>query len=123
MKEKIRLKIDEEFESEFEKLRELLVLVKVDYKIENVERESMSGHTYDDQYLLIEYDKQEVFRRMHRSNGRKKKSLYRVMTVEEIRKMVAEKNAEEVAKKLGISRRTLYRRLEQAEKRGDKYLL
>lgn len=123
MKEKIRLKIDEEFENEFQKLRQLLALVKVDYKIENVERESMSGHAYDDQYLLIEYDIEEVFKRMHRSNGRKKKSLYRVMTVEEIRKMVAEKNAEEVAKKLGISRRTLYRRLEQAEKSGDKYLI
>lgn len=123
MKEKIRLKIDEEFENEFQKLRQLLALVKVDYKIENVERESMSGHAYDDQYLLIEYDIEEVFKRMHRSNGRKKKSLYRVMTVEEVRKMVAEKNAEEVAKKLGISRRTLYRRLEQAEKSGDKYLI
>lgn len=123
MKEKIRLKIDEEFENEFQKLRQLLALVKVDYKIENVERESMSGHAYDDQYLLIEYDIEEVFKRMHRSNGRKKKSLYRVMTVEEIRKMVAEKNAEEVAKKLGISRRTLYRRLEQAEKSGDKHLI
>ena len=123
MKEKIRLKIDEEFKSEFEKLRQLLALVKVDYKIENVERESMSGHAYDDQYLLIEYDLEEVFRKMHRSNGRKKKNLYRIMTVEEVRKMVAEKSAEEVAMKLGISRRTLYRRLGQAEKNGDKYLI
>lgn len=73
MKQKIKLKIDNEFKSEFEKLKQLLDLVKVEYIIENVERRSMSGHTYEDHYLFIEYDKEEMFRRIDRLNGQKNK--------------------------------------------------
>lgn len=120
---KIKIKIDDEFESEFEKLRQLLFLLKVDYEIESVDRESMSGAKYEDRYLKIQYDEMEVFKKLHRSSGCKKKNVSRVLTVREVRKMMEDKTADEVAKKLGISRRTLFRRLAQAEKNGDKYII
>lgn len=121
--EKIRIKIDDEFKSEFEKLKELLSLLKIDHETETVDRESMSGAKYQDKYLNIEYDQMKVFKKLNRSPGSEKKRATRIMTVREIRKMMEEKSAEEVAKKLGFSRRTLFRRLAQAEKNGDNYII
>lgn len=120
--EKIRIKIDEEFENEFKKLGQLLSLLKVDYEIESVDRESMSGAKYEEKYFKLEYDQMKVFKKLNRSPGREKKNISRVLTVREVRKMIDEKTAEVVAGRLGISRRTLFRRLAQAEKNGDKYL-
>ena len=111
MCEKIKIKIDNEFKDDFEKLHQLLVMLNIDCKIEYVERESMSGIIFEDEYLMIDYDMNEVFRKLHRSLGRPKKSVSRIMSVKEIREMMEEKNANEVAKKLGISKRTLFRRL------------
>lgn len=122
MCEKIKIKIDNEFKDDFEKLHQLLVMLNIDCKIEYVERESMSGIIFEDEYLMIDYDMNEVFRKLHRSLGRPKKSVSRIMSVKEIREMMEEKNANEVAKKLGISKRTLFRRLVDAEKSGTKYI-
>lgn len=122
MCEKIKIKIDNEFKDDFEKLHQLLVMLNIDCKIEYVERESMSGIIFEDEYLMIDYDMNEVFRKLHRSLGRPKKSVSRIMSVKEIREMMEEKNANEVAKKLGISKRTLFRRLADAEKFGTKYI-
>ena len=122
MCEKIKIKIDNEFKDDFEKLHQLLVMLNIDCKIEYVERESMSGIIFEDEYLMIDYDMNEVFRKLHRSLGRPKKSVSRIMSVKEIREMMEEKNANEVAKKLGISKRTLFRRLADAGKSGTKYI-
>ena len=122
MCEKIKIKIDNEFKDDFEKLHQLFVMLNSDCKIEYVERESMSGIIFEDEYLMIDYDMNEVFRKLHRSLGRPKKSVSRIMSVKEIREMMEEKNANEVAKKLGISKRTLFRRLADAEKSGTKYI-
>ena len=122
MCEKIKIKIDNEFKDDFEKLHQLLVMLNIDCKIEYVERESMSGIIFEDEYLMIDYDMNEVFRKLHRSLGRPKKSVSRIMSVKEIREMMEEKNANEVAKKLGISKRTLFRRLADAEKSATKYI-
>lgn len=84
MCEKIKIKIDNEFKDDFEKLHQLLVMLNIDCKIEYVERESMSGIIFEDEYLMIDYDMNEVFRKLHRSLGRPKKSVSRIMSVKEI---------------------------------------
>lgn len=73
MCEKIKIKIDNEFKDDFEKLHQLLVMLNIDCKIEYVERESMSGIIFEDEYLMIDYDMNEVFRKLHRSLGRPKR--------------------------------------------------
>lgn len=123
MKETIRLKIDDEFETEFDKLYSLLKLLKIDCRMEFKENKSMSGAKFTDEYLVIECDRQEIFKKLYRSAGRKKTRMNCIaLTVEEARKRIEEETAEEVAKSLGISRRTLFRRLAEAEKNGDKYI-
>ena len=49
MCEKIKIKIDNEFKDDFEKLHQLLVMLNIDCKIEYVERESMSGIIFEDE--------------------------------------------------------------------------
>lgn len=121
--EKIKIRIDKENKVEFEKLFDLLKTLKVDCSIETEEKESMSGYTYADEYFIAEYDRQEVFRKLYRSAGRKKTRMNCIaLSVEDARKRIEDETAEEVAKSLGVSRRTLFRRLEEAEKRGDKYI-
>lgn len=122
-REKIRIRIDEEFSSEFDKLFNLLKMMKIDCRTETKEKESMSGHPFTDEYFIVEYDRQEVFRKLYRSNGRKRTRMNCIaLSVEEARKRIEEETAEEVAKSLGVSRRTLFRRLAEAEERGEKYI-
>ena len=121
--EKIKIRIDKESKIEFEKLFDLLKMLKVDCSIETEEKESMSGCPYADEYFIAEYERQEVFRKLYRSAGRKKTRMNCIaLSVEEARKRIEEETAGEVAKSLGVSRRTLFRRLEEAEKRGDKFI-
>lgn len=121
--EKIRIKIDEEFETEFNKLYSLLKMLKIECRMEMKEKESMSGAKFTDEYLVVEYDRQEVFKKLHRSNGKKRTRMNCIaLSVEEARKRIEEETAEEVAKSLGVSRRTLFRRLAEAEKNNDKYI-
>lgn len=112
--EHIKLKVEEKQEKEIEKLRELLFLLKIDCKTE---------YENDEKYLEISYNVQKVFKKLNRSPGRKKTRMNCIaLTVEEARKRIEKETAEEVAKSLGVSRRTLFRRLAEAEKRGDKYI-
>lgn len=120
--EEIRIKIDDEYGKEFDKLKHLLFTLKINYRIEIEHKESLSGVEYKEKYLKITYDEMEIFKKLHRSPGRKKKHSSSYLTVTEVRKMIKDKGAEEVARKLGYSRRTLFRRLQQAEKWGDKYI-
>lgn len=122
-KERIKIMVDDEYREEYAKLYNLLTLLKIDYKIESKEVESMSGARYINEYLVIEYDCQEVYRKLHRSKGKKKTRMNCIaLSVEEARKRIEKETAEEVAKSLGVSRRTLFRRLSEAEKNGDKYI-
>lgn len=110
----IRLKVEEEEEKEFEKLRELLYLLKIDCHTE---------YEDEDKYLEINYDIHKVFKKLNRSSGRKKTRMNCIaLTVEEVKERIKSETAEEVAKSLGVSRRTLFRRISEAEKHGDKYI-
>lgn len=57
-----------------------------------------------------------------RNAGRKSKSIKGMITIEDIEKMITEKTADVVARKLGISRATLFRKLKKAKEEGYKYL-
>lgn len=112
--EKIRIRIEDDFETEYEKLRELLFLLKIDFETE---------YENDEKYLMISYDIEKVFKKLNRSPGRKKTRMNCIaLTVDEAKKRIEKETAEEVAKSLGISRRTLFRRIAEAEKRGEKYI-
>lgn len=112
--EKIRIRIEDDFETEYEKLRELLFLLKIDCETE---------YENDEKYLMISYDIEKVFKKLNRSPGRKKTRMNCIaLTVDEAKKRIEKETAEEVAKSLGISRRTLFRRIAEAEKRGEKYI-
>lgn len=118
-KETITLKVDENKE-QFEKLALLLGLLKIEHKWIYQETESMSGHKSTDVSLVINYDMLEVYRKLNRSTGRKKKGIAPgVARVSKIKKEIEESTAEEVAQRLGISRSTLFRRLKKAEENGD----
>lgn len=123
--EEIRLKIDDEasVEIEFDKLHSLMKLMNIDCKMEVIEKESMSGTKFYDKYMVIRYDRQEVYRKLHRSRGGDKKKMNRsYIKVEEVRKRMETENADEIAESLGISRATLFRRLKQAEEKNEKYI-
>ena len=77
----------------------------------------------DNSDLQITLDMDAFTAHAKRNAGRKyiplKKDGYLIeYTVEEMRKMIKEKTAAEVAKELGISRRTLFRRLKEAKELG-----
>lgn len=123
--EEIRLKIDDEasVEIEFDRLHSLMKLMNIDCKMEVIEKESMSGAKFYDKYMVISYDRQEVYRKLHRSRGGDKKKMKRsYIKVEEVRKRMETENADEIAESLGISRATLFRRLKQAEEKNEKYI-
>lgn len=111
-----------------EELRKLAVLlqllkVNVDFKTKSKKYESMSGQVVYVDYLIVTYDDVEIYKKLHRSNGRKKISLTRIaLTVDEVRKMIDRDTADVVAENLGISRSTLFRRLKSAEKNNSKYI-
>ena len=123
--EEIRLKIDDEasVEIEFDKLHSLMQLMNIDCKMEVIEKESMSGAKFYNKYMVIRYDRQEVYRKLHRSRGGNKKKMNRsYIKVEEVKKRMETENADEIAESLGISRATLFRRLKQAEEKNEKYI-
>lgn len=105
----IKLTVTKDEKQEFDKLTLLLDLLKIDNDIQ-------------DGFLTITYEDLEVYHKLHRSNGRKRKDLNSILTITEVQRMIDKKTAEHVANRLGISRRTLFRRLKQAEESGSKYL-
>lgn len=107
----IKLAIKEVEKSEFENLSLLLDLLKI------------TNYTQDG-FFNITYDDVQVYRKLNRSPGRKRKELNSafMLDVEDVERMIDEQTAAVVAKKLGVSRRTLFRRLEKAKEKGTKYL-
>lgn len=121
--EKIRIKIEDDCATEYEKLRQLLHLLKIDCEIECVERESMSGAKYQDHYLNVNYDYDEVSRKLNRSKGKSRTPMNRIyISLDEIEERMKTETAEEIAKSLGWSRSTFFRRLAEAKKAGKKHI-
>lgn len=118
-KETITLKVDDNSE-QFEKLGVLLGLLKIEHKWVYQEIESMSGLKSTYSSLVINYDPFEVYKKLNRSTGRRKKGITPgVVSVSKIKKEIENSTADEVAQRLGISRSTLFRRLKKAEENGD----
>lgn len=69
--------------------------------------------------LTIGSTEEEIVRKTTRYAGRKKLELARSWDLSEIEKWIAATSAEDVAKKLGISRTTLFRKLKAAREANE----
>ncbi|GAB5615927.1 hypothetical protein JCM31739_07520 [Faecalimonas canis] len=58
-----------------------------------------------------------------RNAGRHRVRTNHPITLEEVEELIAEKNAETVAKELGISRSTLFRKIKYAKEQNDLFLM
>lgn len=72
-----------------------------------------------DNILTIGSRQEEILRKTTRNAGRKKLELDESWDISEIEKKIAATNAETVAKELGISRATLFRRLRAARENRE----
>ncbi|MGN1388199.1 MAG: helix-turn-helix domain-containing protein [Bulleidia sp.] len=71
-------------------------------------------------YLKLTIDPDAYQKAMNRNAGRKQKAVmiggeFREISVQEVRQMIHENGADQTAAYLGISRRTMYNRLKEAE--------
>lgn len=75
---------------------------------------------YGNYSLILEWDTNDVQQKTTRNAGAKRKHIsLKDRKVEDIRKRMETESAEEVAKSLGISRATLFRKLKEAEEMED----
>lgn len=117
MKEKITLRIEKDQKEEFNKLQMILSLMNIDHKLEH------QGSFYKDEILVIEFDTQEIYRKLHRGRGRKKKQINRsFFKVSDAEAMMRTIGAAKTADELGVSRATLYRRIKEAKEHEEEYL-
>lgn len=72
-----------------------------------------------DNFLTIGSTEEEIIRKTTRYAGRKKLELAKTWDLSEIEKWIAATSAEDVAKKLGISRTTLFRKLKAAREANE----
>lgn len=63
--------------------------------------------------LIINFDSEAAQEYLSRNAGRPRKQTNPDLTVRDVRQMLQERTAEDVAKELGISRSTLFRRLKK----------
>lgn len=74
--------------------------------------------------LHIQYDENEVQKKISRNAGKPRIKLNSGMVdLDIIKKRIKEDTAESVAQELGISRRTLFRRIKEAEEGGTNYFV
>ena len=73
--------------------------------------------------LKISYDRDVVKKKVKRNAGAKRKYISRSVPVAEIRSRMETETAEQIAKSLGISRPTLFRKLKYAEEWGYDYIM
>ena len=72
--------------------------------------------------LVFKYDISNVNKKLGRQAGRNKRQLQRNVQVQEIRERMKNESADEIAKTLGLSRATLFRRLKNAEENNLPYI-
>lgn len=114
MQKNIRISIYDGQEYEVKKLQKLLKPYGI--SVDVMERD---GGNVSWKFLQIEYDLSEIKNKQTRGAGRKKIQLEKSYTVGEIREMKQRMTGDEMAKELGISRKTLYRRLKECEGASD----
>lgn len=72
----------------------------------------------------IEFDENEVQKKISRNAGKHRIQLTSgSVDLDMIKKRIKEETAESVAQELGISRRTLFRRIKEAEEDGTNYFV
>lgn len=74
-------------------------------------------------YLKINYCEYELKKNISRNAGPIRKTLTESQSIDSIKKRIEEIGVECVAKELGISRATLYRRLKEAKDEGFEMLI
>lgn len=87
-----------------------LMLEKMGSKIEATELLLPDGIHHQ---LIISFDAEAAKEYQSRGAGRKQKQVEQELTVGEVRLMLQKRTAEDVARELGVSRSTLFRRLKQ----------
>lgn len=99
-------KTADENKENYEQLKELLIQFGINVNLR-------------DNILTIGSREEDIIRKTTRYAGRKKLELERAWDLSEIEKWIAATSAEDVAKKLGISRTTLFRKLKAAREAGE----
>lgn len=101
----------EENDETIEKLQEILDRVGVKIEIETKKRAAFFSK------------REDYVEKKTRNAGRHSVKSNRMISLEELEELIAEKNAETVAKELGISRSTLFRKMKRAKEQNDDYIL
>ena len=102
---------------EIENLNKILADVGVKIETEELPENYSNYESVTIKYDILQYEKIKA-----RGAGRPRKRVKKDITVEEIRKRMQNETAESIAKELGISRQTLFRKLKEAKKFDSKYL-
>lgn len=72
--------------------------------------------------LAITYDPEKIRKKLSRGAGAKPKFMDRTVLVDDIKHRMENETADEIAKSLGVSRSTLFRKLKHAEEAGFDYI-
>lgn len=108
MSELFTFKLDKKnYTDSVSKLNEILNNLGVTFEI--IQEETTAKKTTN--YLTISCNTQKMKEKMQRNAGRKPSVVKNAYTIGEIKEMAAELTAEEIAKRLGISRSTYFRKL------------
>ena len=99
-------------ESHVERLIELIKTTSATVSLKHLD----SNAEYE--YLEITYDQEAVYKKVTRKAGRKKKFSQGYRTYAQVKEMMKTDSAENVAKELGVSRSTLFRRIKSHDKLG-----
>ena len=99
-------------ETHIKKLIELVESTSATVSLKHLES------NYEYEYLEIQCDQENVYKKVTRKAGRKKIFSQSYRTYSEVKEMMNKDSAENVAKELGVSRSTLFRRLKAHEELG-----
>lgn len=106
-----------------EALRKLLDGISINCEISNRDIELQSGAKIPKNILSISWDDEQVKFVLSRNAGAPRKYLMKPVSISEIRNRIGRSSADQVAKELGISKSTLYRKIKRAEESGyDSFL-
>ena len=111
---------EESAQEMIEDLREVLEKLGITVEI----TEGLSDPKYERKYLSFRYDVDETRKKAGRNAGAKYKTGKKVMTVAEAKKRMEKgENAAILAKEMGISRSTFYRRYKESVESQSDYIL